>query len=118
MTVAAIPYTYIEEEKIRLGVYRKVAEAASESDISSLRAELADRFGPPDPAVGRLLEVALLRIIAGEKGISEIETRGDRLMLMKGRDYVKDGRLFPRIRGNDADRKLKEVIAAVRRLNC
>ena len=116
MAVAAIPYTYIEEEKIRLGVYRKVAEASSASDIRELRDELVDRFGPLDPAVNRLLEVALLRIMAGEKGLSEIETRGDRLMLMKGRDYIKDGRLFPRLRGNDPDRKLKEIASVVRKI--
>ncbi len=115
--VAAIPYTYIEEEKIRLGIYRKVAEALSPADVKDLRNELADRFGPLAVEAHRLLAVTLLRITASGKGLSGIETREDRLMLMKGGDYIKTGRLFPRLKSKDPDRKLKEILAAVRKLD-
>ena len=115
-TVAAIPYTYVEEERIRLGLYRKVAEIATRKDIKELQAEMIDRFGPIDPAVKRLLSISMLRIICAEKGVTEIEVKGDKLMIMRDRVYIKADRLFPKLTNSSPDKRLAEIVRAVRKL--
>lgn len=111
--VAAIPHTYVEEERIRLGIYRKIAEAASASEVDELNEEIADRFGPLHPCVKRLICVTRIRIESSLRSIEEIETRGDRLMMLRNGDYIKQGRLFPRMSSTDPDQKLMEIINAV-----
>ena len=43
-----------------------------------MRAELADRFGPPPPAVETLLDVVALRVAAKAIGVERIEARAGR----------------------------------------
>ena len=110
---AFIPYAYIEDEQLRIGIYRRIAEATVEADISLLREEIEDRFGIPPATVLRLLQIARIRILTSERGLQQIETREDRLMLRAASGYVKDGSRFPRIRGEDADAKLEDIIRLV-----
>jgi transcription-repair coupling factor (superfamily II helicase) len=107
---AAIPYSYIEEENLRIALYRKIAEAASPADLDAVESELLDRFGPLPPPAGRLLKVARIRVLAAAAGIRQVETRDDRLMLVKGQDFLKTGPHFPRLRGTSADDRLDEII--------
>ena len=63
--------------------------------------------------VGETLQIARIRILTSERGLQQIETREDRLMLRAASGYVKDGSRFPRIRGEDADAKLEDIIQLV-----
>ena len=56
--LAGIPYEYIDEEHLRISIYRKIAESGSCSEISALETELTDRFGPVPPPAKRLLKIA------------------------------------------------------------
>ena len=112
---AFIPYGFIEEEGLRIGIYRRIAEATATDDIERLEVELRDRFGPLPPPVTRLLQVARIRILASQRGLRRVEAQDDKLMLSTGTDYVKDGTRFPRIQGDDADRKLDHIIRLVSR---
>ena len=112
---AFIPYAYIEDERLRIGVYRRIAEATRVADIDSLNDELRDRFGVPPAAVLRLLQVARIRILASERSLNNVEARDGKLMLRTLTGYVKDGTLFPRIRGRHADQQLDDIIRLVSR---
>jgi transcription-repair coupling factor (superfamily II helicase) len=46
-----------------------------------LRAELADRFGPPPPAVVALLDVVGLRVLSRRFGVERLEAGGGRALL-------------------------------------
>jgi len=106
---ATLPLDYVSEQRHRLEFYRKLAEVADEADLDALRAEMRDRFGPLPTACQLLLMVASLRPLAARAGVSAIETRGDRLMLMRGKDYVTvDGR-FPRLCHRSPRARLKEI---------
>ncbi|HVR09445.1 MAG TPA: transcription-repair coupling factor, partial [Thermoanaerobaculia bacterium] len=55
----SIPPGYVSDANLRMELYQKIA--AFESAERELLAELADRFGPPPPAVRSLVEVAALK---------------------------------------------------------
>ena len=47
---AHLPHDYIPSERLRLEMYKRLAEVRSDEDVALLREELVDRYGePPDP---------------------------------------------------------------------
>lgn len=73
---AHLPEDYIESERLRLEMYKQIAEIRTEADIEAVRAELADRYGEPPAPVVALLGVARLRMLAREHGVQEIVPQG------------------------------------------
>jgi transcription-repair coupling factor (superfamily II helicase) len=80
----AIPQEYVENANLRMELYRKIA-AAEESEEEVL-AELADRFGPPPPAVRTLVQVASLKRLAESLRIQSISAKGRELVIRLRRD--------------------------------
>lgn len=80
---ASIPVDYIDSDKLRLEVYRKLAGARTEGDLAELREELSDRYGSLPEQFDTLFDVARLRSRARELGISEIVTQGSRVRVAK-----------------------------------
>ncbi len=74
-----IPATYIADEQQRLRAYKRVADSRDDEQAAKVRAELADRYGPPPEAVGTLIDFALLKSQAEQLGIEVIERRGGAL---------------------------------------
>jgi len=71
-----IPPEYLPGENLRLRTYKRIAGIADEAEREALRRELADRFGPPPPAVGNLLDYAVLKSLCERLQISSIDRRG------------------------------------------
>jgi transcription-repair coupling factor (superfamily II helicase) len=69
---AHIPPHYIASGRARIDVYRRVAGARTVADIEQLEGDLKDAFGPFPPPVGRLLQLAELRVRARPFGIRSI----------------------------------------------
>lgn len=57
------------------------AQATEKSALERLQTELRDRFGPLPSALELLPLVGELKILAGERGITAMEVKEDRLML-------------------------------------
>ena len=70
-----IPQEYIPNENLRLRTYKRIAGIASEKDRAEVASELDDRFGPSPPAVGNLLDYALLKATAERLLVASIERR-------------------------------------------
>ena len=69
---AYLPHEYVDSEELRLDAYRKLAMVESEDELSSLRDEWADRFGPlPDPAAA-LLRIGALRVACHHAGLRRV----------------------------------------------
>ena len=75
---ALLPEAYVPEVNQRLALYKRLAELGSADEIAEMRAELADRFGPPPPAVEALLDVVGLRVAARAVGVERMEAQGER----------------------------------------
>lgn len=86
---AFLPQDYVPEERLRLAIYRRLSDATTEKDVDDLAAELRDRFGPPPPAVTRLLNVRRLRVVAAPLNIISVEFKGSRSFLnFKREDFA------------------------------
>ncbi len=76
-----IPAEYIEDENLRLRIYKRIAGVTSEAMRDEVRKELDDRFGPPPPAVMNLLDYAVLKAVAEKLLVANIDRRGDQLAI-------------------------------------
>ncbi len=72
---------YIPEANQRLTVYRRVASARSEADLSALADELRDRYGPAPPSISMLVEYGRVRLFADELGIESLDRNGSQLVV-------------------------------------
>jgi transcription-repair coupling factor (superfamily II helicase) len=73
---AHLPTDYIESERLRLEMYKRLAEVRAEADIKAVDAELHDRYGSPPPEVLNLIEVARFRLLARSAGLADIVGQG------------------------------------------
>jgi transcription-repair coupling factor (superfamily II helicase) len=76
-----IPPDYITDEHQRLRAYKRVADAKDAEQAEKIRAELADRYGPPPVAVGTLIAFALLKTEAERLGVEAIDRRGSAVQI-------------------------------------
>ncbi len=106
---AGLPHSYVTGPQHRIEIYRKLAQATDQPAIEALQTEVRDRFGPPPSAVKLLLLVAGLKILAGEKAVTVIEVKDDKLMLTRHGDFITLGGKFPRLTKRDAQARLKEI---------
>ncbi|HVN76172.1 MAG TPA: transcription-repair coupling factor, partial [Thermoanaerobaculaceae bacterium] len=67
-----VPERYVPEEMLRLAVYRRIAGARSDGELAGLRAEYADRFGPPPPQLDNLFLHQRVRRRAETSGVTRI----------------------------------------------
>jgi transcription-repair coupling factor (superfamily II helicase) len=111
---AHLPHDYIPSERLRLEMYKRLAEVRADEDVDQLLAEMVDRYGETPQEVASLLLVARFRARARQAGIGEVtiagrnvrfapvslpESRVVRLMRMYPRSVVKtqvDTILVPR----------------------
>ena len=106
---AYLPLNYITESHHRIEIYRKLAQAMDQDALDQLRQEVRDRFGPLPAAVGLLLLVAETRLAAGERGVTVVETKDDRLMLTRNNDYITLAGKFPRLTKKQPKARLNEI---------
>jgi transcription-repair coupling factor (superfamily II helicase) len=112
---ALIPFTYIEDERLRVSMYRRVAEAAYVKEVRALRRTFRDRFGPLPPECDRLLKLAELRILAASHGYESIAVEESKVLIKRRGNYqmLPGGRL-PRLKAGPPDAQLDELLAMLK----
>jgi transcription-repair coupling factor (superfamily II helicase) len=73
---AHVPHDYVTGERLRLEVYRKIAEAADPEALDAILEELTDRYGTPPTPVRNLVAVAAFRQTCRRLGVSEVALGG------------------------------------------
>jgi len=68
-----IPASFVDDELLRLRMYKRIASSRSESEVDELYRELEDRFGDLPLPVRNLLEYARLRVLGRARGVTAIE---------------------------------------------
>ena len=72
---------YVPSDRLRLDLYRRLADAHGDVEVDAIQEELQDRFGAlPEEAV-RLLEIAKLRIRVKQFGIRDLAMQGKYLKI-------------------------------------
>jgi transcription-repair coupling factor (superfamily II helicase) len=97
----AIPDDYVPSRQRKLELYRRIAGLVALDDLSGLRDELRDRYGPPPEPVRNLLYGVEVKLRAAKAGATEVRARGAELRVVLGRDIHPDERMrvlrsFPR----------------------
>ena len=97
---AHLPHEYIQSERLRLEMYKRLAEVRSDEDVALIREELVDRYGePPEPVVS-LLEVARFRARARAARLTDVTVQGKYVRLapvdLPDSGKVRLDRLYPK----------------------
>jgi transcription-repair coupling factor (superfamily II helicase) len=74
-----IPGEYMESEGLRLRTYKRIASVTNDAERDEVRRELEDRFGPAPPAVGNLLDYAVLKAECERLQVASVDRRGDQV---------------------------------------
>ena len=77
---AIIPERYIENEVLRLQMYKKIAVIESDEDEMEITDELLDRFGDIPKETVNLIKISKIRSMAGKLGIKEIMQQGYKII--------------------------------------
>jgi len=78
---AFIPKEYIESEKLRIEIYKRLAAVKRSEELKDLRSEITDRFGSIPARFEELLKVVMLRILCRDVGIKHFRERENELQL-------------------------------------
>ena len=78
---ALIPQYYIEDEVLRLQMYKKIAMITGEEDQSDVIDEMLDRFGDIPKDTMNLIRISKIRSQASRLGVREISQNGYKLMM-------------------------------------
>ena len=78
---ARLPEDYVADARLRLRIYRRMAELESEEQVAALEQELADRFGPLPPEARDLLFQLRLKTLAQRARIRAVGVGGGRVAL-------------------------------------
>ena len=108
-SAAYLPDSFIPDERLRVAIYRRIAEATDSDELEALRTELNDRFGQVPASTNRLLAIADIRILAAESGIQLVEVRDGKIKLKRDGDYIMDGPRFTTLTATAADDQLQEL---------
>ncbi|WP_193611447.1 transcription-repair coupling factor [Nocardioides lijunqiniae] len=73
---AHLPHDYVPSERLRLEMYKRLAEVRADEDVDLIREEMVDRYGNPPQEVEALLLVARFRARARSAGIGEATIAG------------------------------------------
>jgi transcription-repair coupling factor (superfamily II helicase) len=73
---AHVPHEYVTGERLRLEVYRKIAEAGDGEALTAITEELTDRYGAPPEPVRNLIAVAAFRQACRGLGVTEVAGAG------------------------------------------
>ncbi len=73
---AHLPHDYIGSERLRLEMYKRLAEVRADADVDAIAEELTDRYGEPPVEVYSLMLVARFRARARQAGIGEVTIAG------------------------------------------
>lgn len=70
---AFLPEAYIHDIDQRLSIYRRLARMTDVKEISALKAEMEDRFGPLPEEAGNLLLKIMLKVLAVRAGCKRLD---------------------------------------------
>jgi transcription-repair coupling factor (superfamily II helicase) len=73
---AHLPHDYVPSERLRLEMYKRLAEVRTDDDVALIREEMLDRYGEPPAPVASLLAVARFRARARSAGLTDVTVQG------------------------------------------
>lgn len=95
----SIPKAYIASDRLRMEMYRRIAQADTTAQLDQIASELKDVYGPVPQEVELYLQLARLRLDAGAYGLDSIRLTDGRLVFSFRQPHPdRAARLFSRVR--------------------
>ena len=96
-----IPEEYVADLSVRMGLYRRVGNLASQAEIDAFGAELIDRFGRAPVEAEFLLRTISLKLLCRAAGVEKIDA-GEKAVVISFRDnkFERPDRLIAWIQKN------------------
>ena len=88
---AYIPSRYIEDELIRLQMYKRIASIRNKEDYFEMIDEITDRFSDAPVAVENLVKISYIRALSGAGGVETIKEEKNKFVL----DFFEKNKLNP-----------------------
>ena len=86
-----IPSYYIEEEGLRISLYRELLACSSIKDLDVFKNKIVDRFGQYDDVVAKLFLLQQLKVLCLNAGVSSLVVSSDDVkILFLANDYIKN----------------------------
>ena len=105
VSAAALPPEYIENERLRISAYRRLAEIRSESMLDEFAAELRDRYGKLPEAAENLILLHRFRILAALANIRKVSVVNGVVSLhLPGNSLYRENGRLPRLDPRDSVR--------------
>jgi transcription-repair coupling factor (superfamily II helicase) len=111
---AYIPYSYVDEENLRVKLYGRIASLSTDAEVRELKKEFADRFGAPPVPVKNLFEIARIRIAAAQAGVQSVRASEGRLVILRNNEAVMPGGRYPRLKARTTATRLKEILTLLK----
>lgn len=71
----------IEEDRLRLELYRRLSLCESTGEVYEIEAEIADRFGKLDTITRQFIDVIVMKVLARQQGISKVSSYGENVFI-------------------------------------
>jgi len=91
----------IEEDRLRLELYRRLSQCESTGEVYEIETEIADRFGKLDTISRQFIDVMVMKVLAKEQKVSKVANSGEKVFI----EFVEEGkeRLFLKANSKDDD---------------
>ncbi len=80
----------IEEDRLRLELYRRLSQCETTGEVYEIESEIADRFGKLDTISRQFIDVMIMKVLAKEQKITKVANAGEKVFIefANGRDRV------------------------------
>ena len=89
----------IEEDRLRLELYRRLSLCETTGEVYEVESEIADRFGKLDTITRQFIDVIVMKVIAREKGISKVSSYGENVFI----EFREEGKERMILKSNSKD---------------
>lgn len=95
-----IPKAYINSEKLRIEIYKRLSGVQNALELSELKEEMVDRFGPIPDELAELFHVVRLKNMCRDVGIKNLKEKENELLLTFEKSRVDILKLIKKINEN------------------
>ena len=78
----------IEEDRLRLELYRRLSLCESTGEVYEIESEIADRFGKLDTITRQFIDVIVMKVLARGQGISKVSSYGENVFI----EFIEEGK--------------------------
>ena len=71
----------IEEDRLRLELYRRLSLCESTGEVYEIETEIADRFGKLDTITRQFIDVIVMKVLGKQKDISKVSSYGENVYI-------------------------------------